>query len=62
MTIMKQTIFVLLLLFVGGAQHMQAQRPAYLDASQPIEKRVESALSLMTLDEKIRIIHAQSKF
>ena len=62
MTIMKQTIFVLLLLFVGRAQHMQAQRPAYLDASQPIEKRVESALSLMTLDEKIRIIHAQSKF
>ena len=62
MTIMKQTIFVLLLMLVGGAQHMQAQRPAYLDASQPIEKRVESALSLMTLDEKIRIIHAQSKF
>lgn len=36
--------------------------PIYLDNSQPIEKRVEDALSRMNLDEKIAIIHAQSKF
>lgn len=36
--------------------------PIYLDNSQPIEKRVEDALSRMNLDEKIAVIHAQSKF
>ena len=42
---------------------MQAQnQPVYLDESQPLEQRVEDALSRMTLDEKIAIIHAQSKF
>ena len=35
---------------------------AYLDDSQPIEKKVEDALNRMTLEEKIRMIHAQSKF
>lgn len=36
--------------------------PAYLDEEQPLEVRVEDALSRMTLQEKIAIIHAQSKF
>ncbi|MGI6242309.1 MAG: glycoside hydrolase family 3 C-terminal domain-containing protein [Prevotella sp.] len=36
--------------------------PIYLDATQPIEQRIEDALSRMTLDEKIAVIHAQSKF
>lgn len=41
----------------------QAQTiPDYLNESLPIEKRVEDALSRMTLQEKIRVIHAQSKF
>lgn len=39
-----------------------AATPAYLDESLPIEKRIEDALSRMTLKEKINIIHAQSKF
>lgn len=43
---------------VGGAQ----QLPVYLDYSKPVEQRVEDALSRMTLDEKIAVIHAQSKF
>ncbi|MDE6125954.1 MAG: glycoside hydrolase family 3 protein, partial [Muribaculaceae bacterium] len=34
----------------------------YLDDSLPIEERVEDALGRMTLDEKIAMIHAQSKF
>ena len=34
----------------------------YLDESQPLEKRVEDALSRMTLAEKVNILHAQSKF
>src|ERR1017187_6986238 len=34
----------------------------YLDANQPIETRVEDLLSRLTLEEKISIIHADSKF
>lgn len=34
----------------------------YLDSNAPIDVRVEDALSRMTLEEKIAIIHAQSKF
>ena len=36
--------------------------PLYLDESKPLEQRVEDALQRMTLDEKIAVIHAQSKF
>ena len=36
--------------------------PVYLDDSKPIEDRVEDALSRMTLEEKIAMLHAQSKF
>lgn len=39
-----------------------AQTPVYLDDSQPLEARVQDALSRMTTAEKIAIIHAQSKF
>lgn len=41
---------------------VQAAMPVYLDRSKPIEDRVEDALSRMTTEEKIAIIHAQSKF
>lgn len=40
----------------------KAQTLLYLDKSKPIEQRVEDALSRMTLQEKINVIHAQSKF
>lgn len=36
--------------------------PVYLDETKPVEERVEDALSRMTLEEKVRILHAQSKF
>lgn len=38
------------------------QRPAYLDVDKPIEVRVEDALRRMTLEEKVAMTHAQSKF
>ena len=41
---------------------VNAQTPVYLDVNQPIEKRIENALSLMTLEEKVAMCHAQSKF
>lgn len=40
----------------------QAQTPVYLDDTKPIEERIEDALSRMTLEEKVAMIHAQSKF
>ncbi len=36
--------------------------PVYLDETKPIEQRVEDALSRMTLEEKVGMLHAQSKF
>jgi len=57
-------VSVLLLVFVLvlGVISVSAQKPAYLDVNQSIEKRVENALSLMTLEEKVAMCHAQSKF
>ena len=52
--------------FVAGLASLsplQAQIvPAYLDESKPLEQRIDDALRRMTLDEKIAVIHAQSKF
>ena len=36
--------------------------PIYLDNNADIEDRIEDALSRMTLEEKIDMVHAQSKF
>lgn len=46
-----------------GLTTAQAQGvPAYLDDTKPIEERVKDALSRMTLEEKVAMTHAQSKF
>ena len=50
-------------LTAGMTVTAQAQQlPTYLDETKPVEQRIEDALSRMTLDEKIAVIHAQSKF
>lgn len=48
----------LILLSTVCALNLGAQKPIYQDTAQPIEKRVEDALARMTLEEKIRLIHA----
>lgn len=49
--------------FLLSGSFMQAQDTAiYLDETKPIEERVEDALKRMTVEEKIAMIHAQSKF
>ena len=54
---------IMTLLFCCTATVLLAQQtPIYLDATQPIEKRIDDALSRMTLQEKVAMCHAQSKF
>lgn len=51
----------MLALLLGSA--VQAQTiPVYLDNTKPVEERIEDALSRMTLEEKVAVTHAQSKF
>ena len=59
---MKKTILLLATGFVFLNMTAQKPTPLYLDDNQPIEKRIDNALSLMTLDEKVALCHAQSKF
>lgn len=40
----------------------QNKAPVYLDETKPVEERIEDALSRMTLEEKVKMCHAQSKF
>lgn len=50
---------------LSGSLLVQAQQkelPVYLDNSKPMEERIEDALSKMTLEEKVALCHAQSKF
>lgn len=56
-------IYISLVVSLLCVQTVEAQGlPVYLDETKDIEVRVEDALKRMTLDEKIRVIHAQSKF
>lgn len=58
----KSIIPVLLLIAIPRMEAQTHALPIYLDDNQPIEARIEDALSRMTLQEKIAMIHAQSKF
>ena len=50
-------------LLISASASTQAQSlPKYLDETVPVEQRIDDALKRMTLDEKIAVIHAQSKF
>lgn len=57
---MRKIILSIALAAAGGTA--LAAVPVYLDDTKPLEERIEDALSRMTLQEKINIIHAQSKF
>ena len=58
---MKRLLIALsFIIYHSSFSHIVAQ--VYLDESKPMEQRIDDALSRMTLDEKIAVIHAQSKF
>lgn len=50
------------LLALTNSPHAQEPRAVYLDVNQPIDARVEDLLSRLTLEEKIALVHADSKF
>lgn len=50
-----------MMFLINGVLLAQSIYP-YLDNNQPMEVRIEDALSRMTLEEKVALIHAQSKF
>lgn len=54
--------FLATLFLVCSISTVSAQTPVYMDDAQPIEARVKDALSRMTLEEKVALCHAQSKF
>ena len=59
---MMSRLLISTLLLMTTATMQARQLPTYLDENKPVEERIEDALSRMTLDEKIAVIHAQSKF
>ena len=59
---MKTRLFYLFLLCVSCLNVTAQNRPVYLDPNASVEARVQDALSRMTTHEKVRILHAQSKF
>jgi len=56
------TAVVLLLMMSSYRIGAQEKKPVYLDDTKSLNARVEDALSRMTLEEKIAMCHAQSKF
>ena len=60
---LKKIVFLSLLTLTYAASTAQTKTiPIYLDESKPVEQRVKDALSRMTLEEKVAMLHAQSKF
>ena len=56
---MKKTV-ILAAIMTLSTMNIQAQ--TYLDPQAPLEQRVKDALARMTTHEKIKVLHAQSKF
>ena len=60
---MKKTLILTAAVFFSTVCFAQkSDRPVYLDPNAPVEERVEDALSRMTLEEKVGMTTAQSKF
>ena len=58
----KLKTITILLLGISFSAFGQNKYAVYLDESKPINERVEDALARMTVEEKVAMCHAQSKF
>ncbi|MFC0345940.1 glycoside hydrolase family 3 C-terminal domain-containing protein [Epilithonimonas hispanica] len=60
---LKKIVFLSILTLSYTASTAQTKStPIYLDDTKPVAERVKDALSRMTLEEKVAMLHAQSKF
>jgi beta-glucosidase len=59
---MKQFILFISVVISLSLSAQNNQIPVYKDHQKPIEERIEDALKRMTLEEKVALCHAQSKF
>jgi beta-glucosidase len=55
-------LIVFVLAAITQVTYSQEKSPVYLDNKNSIDERIEDALSRMTLQEKVAMCHAQSKF
>ncbi len=58
----RATVIFITAAILAACCPRQSSTPVYLDPTKPLEERVEDALQRMTLEEKVAITHAQSKF
>ena len=59
---MNKRLTILSVILSLSAVALRADIPVYQDESRPVEERVEDALSRMTFDEKVAMLHAEGKF
>ena len=59
---MHKKAFLAAAILIIAACGPKTKTVTYLDPSKPLEERVQDALSRMTLEEKVALTHAQSKF
>ena len=59
---MKKIYFVTIIFVCNFFFCSFSQQPVYLGETKKVDERIEDALSRMTLEEKIAMCHAQSKF
>ena len=56
------TVGVVLISIAFGCKPSEKELPAYLQTHYPGEEKIDSLISLMTLEEKISLLHAESSF
>ena len=59
---MKSQLLTLCLVAAASVAAAETNPPLYLDANQPIEKRIEDLLPRLTLQEKDSLVYANSTF
>ena len=60
---MKNLLFAVIIGFSGWITPMLSQNiPVYMDESKPLEERIDDVMSHLTTEEKVALLHAQSKF